>query len=158
MNCVLSISLNDYVTILDTITCYSLSQNETIFDYDSNQTNSSSTDGLFPGGYVSSLASRAVAHTNKNPAPNKFRQLNAPAVFEVMKKKGENIVKMDQLKKRLSVSTDNQFLLHENLSSSNIFVTDTLPFLRSILPSGESFIFSRHLLIPLEVLFFIFLL
>lgn len=131
-----------FTDITELSNAFDLYSDASFLDDKKYHTNSSSTDGLFPGGYVSSLASRAVAQTNKNPAPNKFRQLNAPAVFEVMKKKGENIVKMDQLKKRLSVSTDNQFLLHENLSSSNIFVTDTLPFLRSILPSEVNYALS----------------
>ena len=88
---------------------------------------------LFPLQYVSSLAGRAVADANVHPAPNRFRQLSAPKVFEVMQKKRANGVSMIQLCRRLSYGS-NVLSLDANVGSLNHFITDSLPYLRSVLP------------------------
>jgi len=91
------------------------------------------SDSIFPLEYVSSIAGRAVANANKNPAPNRFRQLNAPKIFEVTKKKKGNEVSMLQLCKRLSCGSD-ILSLGTIVGSTNHFVVDTLPYLRNIVP------------------------
>ena len=93
------------------------------------------TEGPFPIDYASSLGGRAVADANRHPAPNQFRHFSAPKVFEVMKKCRENEIKMDQLRRRLSVGSE-QMALSENIGSANQFVTDSLPYLKDIIPQG----------------------
>lgn len=93
-------------------------------------------EGPFPMDYASSLGGRAIADANRNPAPNQFRRLSAPKVFEVMKKGRENSAKMGQLRKRLSVGC-HQIPVVENIGSAQHFVTHSLPYLRSIIPQGE---------------------
>ena len=95
------------------------------------------SDSIFPLEYVSSIAGRAVANANKNPAPNRFRQLSAPKIFEVTKKKKGNEVSMLQLCKRLSCGSD-VLSLGTVIGSTNHFVVDTLPYLRNIVPCGKS--------------------
>lgn len=93
-------------------------------------------EGPYPMDYASSLGGRAVADANKHPAPNQFRHLSAPKVFEVMKKCRDNEVKMDQLRKRLSVGSQ-QIAVSENIGSAHQFVTDSLPYLKYIIPQGK---------------------
>ena len=93
------------------------------------------TEGPYPMDYATSLGGRAVADANRHPAPNQFRHFSAPKVFEVMKKSKENEVKMDQLRRRLSVGGE-QIALSENIGSAHQFVTDSLPFLKDIIPQG----------------------
>ena len=107
------------------------------------------SDKIFPLEYITSLAGRAVAETNKHPAPTKFRALDAPKMFDVWRKKKINETKINQLRLRLSSSdcTDeeekNQIkcMLPINLSigSSRSFVTDDLHFMRTIFPSEINF-------------------
>ena len=106
------------------------------------------SDKTFPSAYISSLAGRTVAYTNKNPTPNKFRSLEAPKVYDVLRKKKWNDIKINQLCKRLSLSVEtsgnneeeeysNSMLpLNASIGSSSRFVTDYLPFMRIIHPNG----------------------
>ena len=94
------------------------------------------SDSIFPEQYISSLAGRAIADANKHPAPNKFRQLTAPKIFEVLRKRRGNGVKMLQLCKRLSCGSET-LPLNSNIGSSECFVIDSLPFMRHIYPNGE---------------------
>jgi cell cycle checkpoint protein len=93
-------------------------------------------DGPYPMDYASSLGGRAIADANKHPAPNQFRHFSAPKVFDVMKKNRENEIKMDQLRKRLSVGS-RHIGVGENIGSACHFVTDSLPYLKNIIPQGE---------------------
>eukprot|EP01082_Thalassiosira_pseudonana_P016177 g14432.t1.1.5e17418c g14432 g14432.t1 contig9:1823127-1825962(-) len=93
------------------------------------------TDGPFPMDYASSLGGRAIADANKNPAPSQFRHLSAPKVFEVMNKKRENETKMKQLRKRLSGSE--KIAINDTIGSAHQFVTNSLPFMRNVIPQGE---------------------
>eukprot|EP00804_Cyclotella_cryptica_P016451 CCRYP_004691-RA/>CCRYP_004691-RA protein AED:0.20 eAED:0.20 QI:138/0.5/0.66/1/1/1/3/1616/783 len=96
------------------------------------------SDGPFPMDYASSLGGRAIADANKNPAPSQFRQLSAPKVFDVLKKQRENDVKMDQLRKRLSVGSQ-KIAVNENIGSAHQFVTDSLPYLKNIIPHDVNY-------------------
>lgn len=94
-------------------------------------------DILFPNAYVGSLAGRAIANANKHPAPLTFRALSAPKVFEAYRKARANGSTMLHLCKRLSVGS-NMLLLDTNVGASRTFITDYLPFMRTILPNGKS--------------------
>ena len=91
---------------------------------------------------ASSIASRAIADSNRTPAPPAFRQLSAPKVFGVMKKSSENEVKMDQLRKRLSLG-GGKIALDSNIGSANRFVTESLPHMRCILPEEVNYALSN---------------
>ena len=95
-------------------------------------------DGAFPLDYASSIGSRTIADTNKTPAPPAFRQLSAPKVFSVMTKSSENEVKMDQLRKRLSLGSG-KIALDSNIGSAHRFVTESLPHMRFILPDEVNY-------------------
>lgn len=97
------------------------------------------SDSIFPLEYVSSIAGRAVANANKNPAPNRFRQLSTPKVNDVMRKKRGNDISMLQLCQRLSCGGGDVLSLGANIGSTNHFVVDTLPYMRNIVPGGEFF-------------------
>jgi cell cycle checkpoint protein len=94
------------------------------------------SDPTFPGGYVGSIAGRAVATANRHPAPRSFRPLSAPKIFEVIRNQRANEVTMNQLCKRLSVGSERIMPLDSNLGGSSTFVADRLPFMRTIIP-GE---------------------
>jgi len=94
------------------------------------------SDSVFPLEYVSSIAGRAVANANKNPAPNRFRQLSTPKVNDVLRKKRGNDISMLQLCQRLSCGSD-CLSLGANIGSTNHFVVDTLPYIRTIVPGGK---------------------
>ena len=96
-------------------------------------------DGPFPNEYASCIGGRAVADGNKNPAPPQFRQFTAPKVFSVMKKNRENEMKIEQLRKRLSVGggSRSRTSIHDNIGSAHQFVTDSLPYMRTVIPQGE---------------------
>jgi hypothetical protein len=95
-------------------------------------------DSSFPvDGYASSIAGRAVANTNKNPAPNKFRQFSTPTVFDVIRKQRQNQVLVDQLSRRLACSHLSE---SSTVGHTNTFVTDFLPAMRIILPDGTFFV------------------
>jgi cell cycle checkpoint protein len=98
-------------------------------------------DTTFPGGYVASIAGRAVADANKHPAPSSFRSLSTPKIFEVMRNRRANEVTMLQLCKRLSLGSDTM-PLDTNLGGSRTFVTDLLPYMRTIVPSGKQWMLS----------------
>lgn len=91
--------------------------------------------------YASSIASRAIADSNRSPAPPAFRQLSAPKVFGVMKKSSENEVKMDQLRKRLSYG--GKMALESNIGSAQRFVTESLPHMRCVLPEEVNYALSN---------------
>ncbi len=91
--------------------------------------------------YASSIASRAIADSNRTPAPPAFRQLSAPKVFGVMKKSSENEVKMDQLRKRLSYG--GKMALESNIGSAQRFVTESLPHMRCVLPAEVNYALSN---------------
>lgn len=97
------------------------------------------SDSIFPLEYVSSIAGRAVANANKNPAPNRFRQLSTPKVNDVMRKKRGNDISMLQLCQRLSCGGGDVLSLGANIGSTTHFVVDTLPYMRNIVPGGEFF-------------------
>ena len=96
------------------------------------------SDSIFPLEYVSSIAGRAVANANKNPAPNRFRQLSTPKVNDVMRKKRGNDISMLQLCQRLSCGGGDVLSLGANIGSTTHFVVDSLPYMRNIVPGGES--------------------
>jgi cell cycle checkpoint protein len=95
------------------------------------------SDPTFPGGYVGSIAGRAVATANRHPAPRSFRPLSAPKIFEVIRNQRANEVTMNQLCKRLSVGSERIMPLDSNLGGSSTFVADRLPFMRTIIPGGK---------------------
>jgi len=100
------------------------------------------SDAVFPLEYVSSIAGRAIADTNRHPAPHRFRALDAPKVFEVMRKKRGNDAKMLQLCKRLSFDGE-KLPVGSIIGSSQNFVTNFLPFLRSIIPDEVDYSLSN---------------
>ncbi|KAL9187533.1 hypothetical protein ACHAXT_001636 [Thalassiosira profunda] len=91
-------------------------------------------DGPFPTRYASCLGGRAVADGNKHPAPPQFRQFSAPKLFAVLKKNRENEARIGQLRKRLSVGGGAQTSMHDNVGSAQQFVTDSLPYMRAVIP------------------------
>ena len=102
--------------------------------------------------YAVSLCSRAVGDTNKHPAPSKFRQLTAPKMYEIMRKRRENSIKIEQVCRRLSYR-DHHVSLDINTRSPAQFATQELPFIKSIIPEGEivvsiSFIATRIITHP----------
>jgi len=88
-----------------------------------------SNDGttVFPYDCASSIAGRTVANTNRNPAPNKFRQFSRPKVFDVLRNGSQNQILLDQLSRRLMSQSFQR-------SSKCNFVTESLPFVRQICP------------------------
>ncbi len=89
-----------------------------------------------PLDYASCIGGRAVASANKNPAPQQFRQFSTPKVFDVLRKKRENELKMVQLRKRVSTA-GRHISVNGVIGSANQFVTDCLPHMRCILPHGK---------------------
>lgn len=94
--------------------------------------------------YAACIGGRAVADGNKHPAPPTFRQFVSPKVFGVMKKNRENEVKIEKLRKRLSISGgggggqfNNRISIHDTIGSARQFVTDSLPYMRSVIPEGK---------------------
>jgi len=97
-------------------------------------------DSNYPLGYASSLTGRAVATTNKHPTPNKFRQLQAPSIFEVSRKKREMNRNIQLLCNRLSRC--NHLPIEANIGSSSsgrgsssLFAAYDLPFVKHIVPN-----------------------
>lgn len=90
------------------------------------------SDGPFPDKYAAFIGGRAVADANKHPAPPQFRQLSAPKVFSVMKNSRENETKIDLLRKRLETS------IHSIIGSAQQFITDSLPYMRNVIPQGTT--------------------
>ena len=88
--------------------------------------------------YAISLCSRAVGDANKHPAPSKFRQLAAPKMYEMMRTKRENSMKMEHVCKRLSYRYQH-LSLDVNIRSSGQFASQELPFVKSIIPEGKIF-------------------
>lgn len=90
-------------------------------------------DGLYPKAYAGSLAGRAVACFNVAPAPTKFRQFTAPKVFDVWRKRRNNQGQIQQLHRRLALSSC-------TLSMSSLFggmgdfAADGLPYIRRLVP------------------------
>ena len=78
-----------------------------------------------------------MADGNKHPAPPQFRQFSAPKVFGVLKKNRENEARIGQLRKRLSVGGGARTSMHDNVGSAHQFVTDSLPYMRAVIPQGE---------------------
>jgi hypothetical protein len=77
---------------------------------------------------------RAVAHTNKHPAPNKFRQFSTPQVFDVLRNRRQNDVLVAGLAQRLSNCHLGPSTV---IGGSHAFVTEVLPALRLIHPHGR---------------------
>jgi cell cycle checkpoint protein len=94
-------------------------------------------DSVFPHAYAGSLAGRAVANANKHPTASKFRQFNAPKVFEVFRNRRANQSDVEQLKRRLCIGTGD-LSLGSMLSPTSHFATDCLPFLQIIRPAAVS--------------------
>jgi cell cycle checkpoint protein len=84
-------------------------------------------------GCAAAISGRAVAIANQYPTANKFRQFSRPKVFDVIRSGKQNEILLQQLSRRLSTH-------HDGPSSSStggdmgIFVTQSLPFVRCILP------------------------
>ena len=104
------------------------------------------SDGPFPTQCAACIGGRAVADGNKHPVPPQFRQFTAPKVFSVMKKNRENEIKIEQLRKRLSTtmggrggsgSGKEKTSIHDNIGSAQQFVTDSLPYMRTVIPQGK---------------------
>lgn len=83
--------------------------------------------------YAASVAGRAVAESNKNPAPRRFRQFCTPQIFDVLKKRRENEHKFHLLERRVA---GEHLSLSNAVGQASSFVTDTLPHLRTISPQG----------------------
>ena len=95
-----------------------------------------SSERNFPFEYANSLAGRAVAYANRNPAPNSFRTFCAPKVFEVRRKQRDNIQKIKNIRMHLSY---HGMLSHSSAYhfSHGDFLID-LSYLSIILPNGKS--------------------
>lgn len=91
-------------------------------------------DQIFPFGCAAAVAGRAVAITNRHPSPNKFRQFSAPVAFDVLRKRAQNQVIVDQLTRRISSSFSTSSSGFSSLNDRSKFVTESLPFLRKIAP------------------------
>lgn len=88
---------------------------------------------IFPFICASSIAGRAVANTNFHPTPNKFRQFTKPKAFDVVWKGRQNQVLVDKLSRKLSTQ---QYLSYTStLGNHGSFVTESLPFIRRIVPN-----------------------
>lgn len=96
-------------------------------------------DGPFPTEYAACLGGRAVAEGNRRPAPPKFRQLTTPGVFAVTRKARENEGRIDKLRRRLSTCGGGMALLHDDVGSAHQFVTDSLPYMRTIIPQDVNY-------------------
>ena len=92
--------------------------------------------------YAASVGSRAIADSNRTPAPTSFRPLSAPKVFSVMTKSSQNEVKMGQLCKRLSLGSG-KMTLDSNIGSTHHFVMESLPHMRHILPEEVNYALSQ---------------
>lgn len=77
-----------------------------------------------------------MGDTNKHPAPSKFRQLTAPKTYEVKRKQNENMIKIENICKRLTYR-EHHLALDVNVRSSHDFASDALPFIKRIIPEGE---------------------
>ncbi|KAL3787880.1 hypothetical protein ACHAW5_001371 [Stephanodiscus triporus] len=102
-------------------------------------------DGPFPMDYASCIGGRAVARANVHPAPPRFRQFSAPKVFSVMRKSRENETKIERLRKRLSSGRggggalgQEKTSLRDNIGSAHQFVTESLPYIRIVIPQGTN--------------------
>ena len=80
------------------------------------------------------MAGRAGAHSNRHPASHRFRQFSAPAVFDVMRKRRENAVRLQRIA-RVDADTEQNPSLA--LSAAN-FAVDVWPFQRTIQPEASS--------------------
>ena len=83
---------------------------------------------------ASAVAGRAVASTNNQPAPNKFRQFSTPKVFDVMKNRTQNQILFDQLSMKLASSC--HVSLPTAIGCNDTMVTELLPSMRVIIPNG----------------------
>jgi len=125
-----------------------ISDSATFMDYQFSSSQNS-TDGPFPMQYASCIGGRAVADGNRHPAPPQFRQFTAPKVFSVMKKNRENEYKIDKLRKRLSLGSRHSGTsqeggggitsIHDNIGSAQQFVTDSLPYMRNVIPQDVNY-------------------
>jgi hypothetical protein len=80
--------------------------------------------------------SRTVADANQHPAQSKFRQFHAPKIYEVIRKKHENEIKVGHLCKQLSCRSNYVDLNTAVWSSPSSFAYEYYPFLKSNLPFG----------------------
>jgi hypothetical protein len=102
------------------------------------------TGGIFPHSCASSIAGRAAANSNFYPAPNRFWQFSRPRIFEVTMKGRQNQVLVDRLARRLMARTAHRHrsdgrtsrstMLHSAVGVRGTSVTESLPFLRRIVP------------------------
>ena len=125
-----------------------ISDSATFMDYQFSSSQNS-TDGPFPMQYASCIGGRAVADGNRHPAPPQFRQFTAPKVFSIMKKNHENEYKIDKLRKRLSLGSRHSGTsqeggggmtsIHDNIGSAQQFVTDSLPYMRNVIPQDVNY-------------------
>jgi len=95
----------------------------------------------YPLGYAASLGGRAVANANNNPTPNKFRQLNPPAIFDAIRKRRETDVSLSLFRNRLS--RNGHLLINNNIGSSESFAVCDFPIVNQILPNEVSHAFSN---------------
>lgn len=84
---------------------------------------------VFPEAYVTSLAGRTVAMTNRHPAMTRFRQFNAPPIYQVIRKRRDNQIQLDRWRESLL----NEGSIHD-LANSTVWSRDIVPFIRKILP------------------------
>ncbi|CAB9497802.1 cycle checkpoint protein RAD17 [Seminavis robusta] len=108
-----------------------LLEQTTNYNYQRRNLNNNNTVScpIFPEGYVTSLASRSVGYANHHPAPSRFRQLDAPKIFEIRRKRTDNEYQLHRLQRRLSSMAD-------GADGVSHFVLDRLPFLRMIEPQA----------------------
>ncbi|CAM9945180.1 unnamed protein product, partial [Phaeothamnion confervicola] len=59
-------------------------------EFDPSGMHDRSGDGEFPSQYAASMAGRAIAATNRRPAPNRLRAFGAPKTFEMMRMRRTN--------------------------------------------------------------------
>lgn len=85
-----------------------------------------SSSSPFPTVYACSLAGRAVANANLHPAPFKFRQFSTPKVFDVIRKRRGNEIRIQKVCSERIITTS---------AAKASFAVDIMPFVRTILPN-----------------------
>lgn len=106
------------------------------------ETGNIQSDTIFPHEYAKSLSSRAVAYSNRNPAPNTFRSFCAPKTFEIRRTKSDNVVKIQKLWSQLSQNRRRSFSSTHCCFSSSEFLSD-ISYLSIILPNGKFIIYTQ---------------
>ena len=84
---------------------------------------------------AASLAGRAVAAYNRHPAPTKFRQFSKPKIFEVIRKRNANNLRLQGLHHRLAIDS-REVRAQSALGTNAAMVLDSLSYLRIIDPQA----------------------